>query len=49
MSAVDGGMADNARPSMYQAQYRAEVANKKTIVVYKTLQLPAGFAKAAIF
>ena len=27
--AVDGGMADNARPSMYQAQYRAEVANKK--------------------
>ena len=26
--AVDGGMADNPRPSMYQAQYTAEVANK---------------------
>ena len=27
--AVDGGMADNPRPSMYQAKYFAEVANKK--------------------
>ena len=26
--AVDGGMADNPRPSMYQAKYTAEVANK---------------------
>lgn len=26
--AVDGGMADNARPSMYQAQYFAQIANK---------------------
>ena len=26
--AVDGGMADNPRPSMYQAKYYAEVANK---------------------
>ena len=26
--AVDGGMADNPRPSMYQAEYLAEVANK---------------------
>ena len=26
--AVDGGMADNPRPSMYQAKYSAEVANK---------------------
>lgn len=26
--AVDGGMADNPRPSMYQAKYIAEVANK---------------------
>ena len=26
--AVDGGMADNARPSMYQAQYTAVIANK---------------------
>ena len=27
--AVDGGMADNPRPAMYQAKYFAEVANKK--------------------
>lgn len=26
--AVDGGMADNPRPSMYQAEYMAQVANK---------------------
>ena len=26
--AVDGGMADNARPSMYSAEYTAQVANK---------------------
>jgi len=27
--ALDGGMADNPRPSMYQALYSAEIANKK--------------------
>lgn len=27
--AVDGGMADNPRPSMYDAKYVAEIANKK--------------------
>lgn len=26
--AIDGGMADNPRPSMYQAKYKAQVANK---------------------
>lgn len=26
--AVDGGMADNPRPSMYQAKYKAKIANK---------------------
>jgi len=26
--AVDGGMADNPRPSMYQAKYKAQIANK---------------------
>lgn len=26
--AVDGGMADNPRPSMYQAQYTAQIVNK---------------------
>ena len=29
--AIDGGMVDNPRPSMYQAQYSAEIANKKEI------------------
>lgn len=28
--AIDGGMADNPRPSMYQAKYKAQVANKPT-------------------
>ena len=28
--AVDGGMADNPRPSMYQAEYFAEIANNTT-------------------
>ena len=27
--AVDGGMADNPRPSMYEAKYSAKIANKK--------------------
>ena len=27
--AIDGGMADNPRPSMYQAKYYAEIANAK--------------------
>ena len=27
--AIDGGMADNPRPSMYQARYSAQIANKK--------------------
>ena len=27
--AIDGGMADNPRPAMYQAEYSAEIANKK--------------------
>lgn len=27
--AVDGGMADNPRPSMYRAKYTAQIANKK--------------------
>ena len=26
--AVDGGMSDNARPSMYKAEYSAQIANK---------------------
>ncbi len=47
--AVDGGMADNPRPSMYQAEYYAETANKKKILQLKKLLLPADFANQAIF
>ena len=28
--AIDGGMADNPRPAMYQALYSAEICNKKS-------------------
>lgn len=35
--AVDGGMADNPRPSMYQAQYSAEIANKPDSLVKNDL------------
>ena len=34
--AVDGGMADNIRPPLYQAEYSAEIANKQN--VNETLQ-----------
>ena len=33
--AIDGGMADNPRPSMYQAKYSAEVCNHKNEVTEK--------------
>lgn len=41
--AVDGGMADNPRPSMYQAEYFAQIANKKIIQKKKKLRLQADF------
>lgn len=47
--AVDGGMADNAVHQCIRLNTGLKLQTKKTIVVYKTLQLPAGFAKAAIF
>ena len=47
--AVDGGMADNPRPSMYQAKYFAEVANFKEDLPLQTVTIAGRFAKAEIF
>lgn len=45
--AVDGGMADNPRPSMYQAKYLAEVANKKEADIPKeTITLAGRFCES---
>jgi len=35
--AIDGGMTDNIRPSLYQAQYSAQIANKKDEEKYETV------------
>lgn len=44
--AVDGGMADNARPSMYQAQYYAEVANKSDYELSKNVTIAGRFCES---
>lgn len=44
--AVDGGMADNARPSMYQAQYYAEVANKPDYELSKNVTIAGRFCES---
>ena len=44
--AVDGGMADNPRPSMYQAKYIAEVANKKEVSSSKTVTIAGRFCES---
>ncbi|HHY06080.1 MAG TPA: diaminopimelate decarboxylase [Clostridia bacterium] len=37
--AVDGGMSDNPRPALYQAQYEAAVANKMQIEATETVSI----------
>ena len=37
--AVDGGMSDNARPSLYQATYTVEVANKPNEIETETVTI----------
>ena len=37
--AVDGGMSDNARPSLYQAKYTVEVANKPNETEKETITI----------
>ena len=44
--AVDGGMADNPRPSMYQAQYIAEIANKKETNKPETVTVAGKFCES---
>ena len=44
--AIDGGMSDNPRPSMYQAVYHAEVANKKDNVALQTVTIAGRFCES---
>ena len=44
--AVDGGMADNARPSMYGAQYYAEIANKPDFELLDTVTIAGRFCES---
>ncbi len=44
--AIDGGMADNPRPSMYQAQYSAEIANFKENDSLQTVTIAGRFCES---
>lgn len=44
--AVDGGMADNARPSMYRAEYLAQVANKPDYELAQTVTIAGRFCES---
>ena len=44
--AVDGGIADNARPSMYQAVYQAQVANKPDEVNLQNVTIAGRFCES---
>lgn len=44
--AVDGGMADNPRPSMYSAEYYAEVGNKKENTALQTVTIAGRFCES---
>lgn len=44
--AVDGGMADNARPSMYRAEYYAEIVNKPLQEQVKTVTIAGRFCES---
>lgn len=44
--AVDGGMADNPRPSLYQALYTADVANKPDAPLAQTITLAGRFCES---
>jgi len=44
--AIDGGMADNPRPSMYQAKYSAEIANAKTEEKLETVTVAGKFCES---
>ena len=44
--AVDGGMADNPRPSMYQAEYFAEAANKPLAEKKETVTIAGRYCES---
>ncbi len=44
--AIDGGMSDNPRPSMYQAEYSAEIANKKENAALQTVTIAGRFCES---
>ena len=44
--AVDGGMADNARPSMYGAEYLAQIANKPDENPVETVTIAGRFCES---
>lgn len=44
--AVDGGMADNPRPSMYGAKYLAEIANKKENETFEKVTVAGRFCES---
>ncbi len=44
--AIDGGMSDNARPSMYQAEYFAEIVNKTSQSLAKTYTIAGRFCES---
>ena len=44
--AVDGGMADNPRPSMYQAKYSAQIANKPNAPASQTVTIAGRFCES---
>ena len=44
--AVDGGMADNPRPSLYQAVYTAQVANKPEAELAETVTIAGRFCES---
>lgn len=43
---VDGGMADNPRPIMYQAQYSFEIANKPTLPATERYSIAGKFCES---
>ncbi len=44
--AIDGGMADNPRPSMYQAKYTAQIANKLNHKEYETVTIAGRYCES---
>ncbi len=44
--AVDGGMADNPRPSLYQAKYYAQIGNKKDETIVETVTICGRFCES---